>query len=805
MSNRSVIRTVLNLATALAAIAALSPALASAAPAESGAGRAKAPVSPGPALPVIEGVDIQPLAAQVKRLLEALDFIGEPLLAPGERKKLLQACATDDAAGLPVIQQILDAYCLFGVNINPESRVKVAQGPAVPMLVEQGWRTFLIKVHNEAGVTAVLKAESPNAKPVYEKRGDRPEPEVKLTEADVRNRWTELNVFNDRPLAKQLSGLHLEYRIIQLFSRDAGQREATVSFHVGQGTQDTGFRNDVAILFTAAPSKKIKLHVLDEEGKPTTASFIFRDEKGRVYPSQAKRLAPDFFFHAQVYRADGETITLPDGTYNVEFTRGPEYHTEVQKLVVSPDDANPTAEFSLKRWIHPAKMGWFSGDHHVHAAGCAHYTDPQQGVKPEDMMRHIVGEDLNVGCVLSWGPCWYFQKTFFEGKVSPLSKPNYIMRYDVEVSGFPSDYCGHLCLLGLKEDDFTYPKELSFNYHYGDDRGRFTGTKTSRIGQWPTWDLPILQWGKSQGAVVGFSHSGWGLATQEKELPNFEIPPYDGIGANEYIVDVTHDVVDFISSVDTPWPYELNIWYHTNNAGFRARLSGETDFPCIYGDRVGLGRIYAKVDGPLKFDPWLAAMKAGRSYVSDGKAHLLDFTVNERSIGTEGSELKLSGPQSVKVTFKAAALLNEKPNDELRRRAIDEKPFWDIERARVAHSRRVPVEIIVNGKSVERKEIEANGKVNDLEFEIPIERSSWVAARVFASAHTNPIYVLVGDKPIRASRKSVEWCIKGVEQCWASKSTSKNRLREEERPACKAAYDHASEVYKKLLVECEVD
>jgi hypothetical protein len=64
------------------------------------------------------------------------------------------------------------------------------------------------------------------------------------------------------------------------------------------------------------------------------------------------------------------------------------------------------------------------------------------------------------------------------------------------------------------------------------------------------------------------------------------MPPFDGIGANEYIVDVTHDAVDFISAVDTPAPWELNIWYHTLNCGYRCRISGETDFPCIYGDRV---------------------------------------------------------------------------------------------------------------------------------------------------------------------------------------------------------------------------
>jgi hypothetical protein len=55
--------------------------------------------------------------------------------------------------------------------------------------------------------------------------------------------------------------------------------------------------------------------------------------------------------------------------------------------------------------------------------------------------------------------------------------------------------------------------------------------------------------------------------------------------------------VDFMSMVDTPHTWELNIWYHTLNAGFRTRISGETDFPCIYGERVGLGRAYVKFDG----------------------------------------------------------------------------------------------------------------------------------------------------------------------------------------------------------------
>src|SRR5205823_12254734 len=93
---------------------------------------------------------------------------------------------------------------------------------------------------------------------------------------------------------------------------------------------------------------------------------------------------------------------------------------------------------------------------------------------------------------------------------------------------------------------------------------------------------------------------------RSRELPNYQVPGFDGIGANEYIVDVTHpDAVDFISTMDTPYLWELNIWYHTLNVGFRTRISGETDFPCITDARVGQGRIYAKVDGPLSYSGWL--------------------------------------------------------------------------------------------------------------------------------------------------------------------------------------------------------
>jgi len=386
-----------------------------------------------------------------------------------------------------------------------------------------------------------------------------------------------------------------------------------------------------------------------------------------------------------------------------------------------------------------------------------------------------------VGSVLTWGPGYYYQKQFFEAKENKLSTDENLMRYDLEVSGFPSSYSGHLVLLRLKEQD--YP-----------------GTKV--IEDWPTWDLPVLKWARKQGAIVGFAHSGWGLEVKTDQLPNYEMPKFDGIGANEYIVDVTHDAVDFISMVDTPSIWELNIWYHTLNCGFRTRISGETDFPCIYGERVGLGRSYVKLDGQLAYDTWVEGVRGGRSYVSDGKSHLLDFQVNKLPVGMNGSEVKLGQPETVRVTARVAARLEDQPNADIRKRSYDKQPYWDLERARIGTTREVPVEVIVNGQAIARKNILADGSIREVAFDISIERSSWVALRILPSSHTNPIFITVGSRPTRASRKSAEWCLKAVEQCWSQKAS---QIAAKERDEAEKAYEHARQVYRRILAESDAN
>ena len=250
--------------------------------------------------------------------------------------------------------------------------------------------------------------------------------------------------------------------------------------------------------------------------------------------------------------------------------------------------------------------------------------------------------------------------------------------------------------------------------------------------------------------------------------------------------------------IDTPPLWELNVWYHTLNAGFRTRISGETDFPCIYGDRVGLGRSYVRLD-KLSYDGWTEGIRDGRAYVTDGKSHLVDFRVDDRHVGVDGSELRLQQPGTVRVRALVAARLDERPD------AVD--PQSSRRRETVlgsrtgAHRRRTR-----RGGRARRQRCgrcapsvsSPTARCRKSSFPLAIERSSWVALRILPSSHTNPIFVVVGGQPIRASRASVEWCLKSVDRLWSQKSP---QIAPRERDAAAAAYEQARAVYRQRLAE----
>src|SRR5204863_457657 len=83
------------------------------------------------------------------------------------------------------------------------------------------------------------------------------------------------------------------------------------------------------------------------------------------------------------------------------------------------------------------------------------------------------------------------------------------------------------------------------------------------------------------------------------------------------------------------------------------------------------------------------------------------------------------------------------------------------------------------------------------------EKSSWVALRHFPQMHTNAVPVLVGGKPIRASRASAKWCVGVIEKLWEVRGQPGPgpRISTEERPEAEKTFQKAIEIYKRIAAE----
>jgi len=765
-------------------------------------------------------LEAQPYFASIKRALDVLQKLGEPV-AQQHAAAIALLSQQADRNAVDAAERILNEYTLASVLIGAD-RLETTSGGAARTLVEQGWRLFLIRIANPhlrigrfdlsssatSGLTLLFGKLTPgrmndvqsSSMVQRSSMAQRPYLFDTVNKAPViESMW----VMASQPDELDLSGIETEYRVIQLFSRDRGQRRAHFNLRVTntRGDRTINLRGHSEMDFECLPSRDVALSVLDDDGSGCVASLTIHDKRDRIYPPQAMRIAPDMAFQPQVYRADGETVRLPDGEYIITSTRGPEYLTSVQAITIG--EGNARADVRLKRWIDPTKWGWYSGDTHIHAAGCAHYANPTEGVAPETMIRQIRGEGLSIGEVLTWAPGWFYQKQFFTGQAqSPaaslehpqLQKANNVslaprataedsastLRYDVEVSGFPSSHAGHLVLLRLKNQDFPGAKQIE---------------------DWPSWNLPILRWAKAQGAVGGYAHCGLGMIVESDALPNYEIPPMDGIGTQEAIVDVTHGLVDFLSGCDTEPVAELNAWYHLLNCGFRMAMLGETDYPCLSGERPGKGRSYVRLDraplGDEGYEAWVRGMRQGRLYCGDGRSHFLDFRAHGRRTGEE--DVLLDGRGRITIEATLAAWLEPQLTADILATRTSPGRSWYLENARISDTRTVNVELVVNGQVEDARPVLADGKPRAVQFVASIAQSSWIALRILSSSHTHPIFVQVARRPIRASKRSAQWNRACVDKIWEVKSPF---IRDIERAAAAEAFDHARATYEQIIEEC---
>jgi hypothetical protein len=207
----------------------------------------------------------------------------------------------------------------------------------------------------------------------------------------------------------------------------------------------------------------------------------------------------------------------------------------------------------------------------------------------------------------------------------------------------------------------------------------------------------------------------------------------------------------------------------------------------------------------VDYAAWCEGIRAGKSYVSDGYAHAPGFRVN----GVQPGERDVQLPQTATVKVLAkVAFASEMPlavayggiTPPAGREMVGDTvelhgPRYD----KVQRGGTRLVEVIVNGQSVASREVAADGQVHDLQFDVPIKRSSWIAIRQFPQLHTNPVNVIVGDQPIRSSKASAQWCLDVIDLLWKNRE---RRISEVERDEARAAYDRAIARYQQIKMDC---
>ncbi|MGA8538875.1 MAG: CehA/McbA family metallohydrolase, partial [Terriglobales bacterium] len=172
------------------------------------------------------------------------------------------------------------------------------------------------------------------------------------------------------------------------------------------------------------------------------------------------------------------------------------------------------------------------------------------------------------------------------------------------------------------------------------------------------------------------------------------------------------------------------VWYKLLNCGFRLPAAAGTDFMGNYASLrgpIGLNRVYAEVPaGPLKIGPWLATIKAGRTFATNGP--LLDFWMGEQPVG---GEVLLEKQKNIRFS---AELFSIVPIDHL--------------------------QIVCNGKVAQELALNSDHTGAHVDGSVAIEASGWCVLRAFSDkaeypildlypyATTSPVYVSVAEAPV---------------------------------------------------------
>lgn len=448
--------------------------------------------------------------------------------------------------------------------------------------------------------------------------------------------------------------------------------------------------------FTRPTVKKLQLSTIDEHTqKPITARVVIKSDKGQYFAPldglyRISLRGFDCFFYC---RGQCE-VDLPSGTYQVIVQRGFEYRPVHKKITIDEDITQHS--INLERWINQPAKGWYSGENHIHANyGYGHWYN-----QPKTVLAQCAGENLNI-CnlvVANSDTDAVFDREFFRGRPDHLSTQETILYWNQE---FRSTFWGHLTLVNLKQ--LVEPI--------------FTGFKDTTN----PWDVP------TNSDIALETHRHHGHSNYTHPFRHLEDPYKGPYSAKGIPVDVALGHIDSLD-INSGYPTPLRTWYQFLNCGFQLPASAGTDcfLNRIRSRYPGQDRVYVNIDGPLDYQKWIAGLRTGRSFVTNGP--MLEFKVNGK---LAGSVIKLTKADTIQIN------------------ALGVSQF-PLEQG----------ELVLNGKVVAKTKPNQKGQ---LVFDEPIkvDQSGWIAFRVSGPkhedhhdhklyAHSNPVYLQISNQPVDA-------------------------------------------------------
>ena len=451
-----------------------------------------------------------------------------------------------------------------------------------------------------------------------------------------------------------------------------------------------------------SPMARLHLEIKDSKGNAVSARVSITDAAGRFYaPANAWISADDSFdrrerrVEAHYFHAQGEEwIDVPAGATSVDILHGFERRFEQRQVTASAGQiANLAVNLDEGTWSVPNAGYWVSADVHVHMNYGGEYRNT-----PAHLVTQAQAENLSIVNSLLVNKEQRFPDIAYNGKQQdPASKPNALVVHGQE---YHTSYWGHLGLLDIS-GGVILPGYVGY-------------PNTAASSLYPM-NADVADIAHARGALVGYVHPF-------DDYPEPILKPHETL-TMELPADVALGKVDYMEILGfSDHRSTAHVWYQLLNLGFRIPAAGGTDAMANYSSLrgpVGMNRVYARVpDGEVKPEEWMAALKAGHSFATNGP--LLGFTLGGAEIGDE-------------LTFATA---QERVNFSVRLRSI------------VAVDR---LELVCNGRVVRSFITRESVDHGDFSGSIALEHSGWCVARASTDAGRYPVldtYVYATTSPI---------------------------------------------------------